>query len=444
MTTLTPDELKTRIAATDSPWQDQDVLCELYWGDPPHAKVEIGRKLGCNSSTVGEWMSRMNIPTRVSERVRMPASTVEQLRDKEALEERLERGEDLKEIALDVGTGSVLVEDWLVYHGLVSKRNRQTKNPKKRPKLPKVDPERGTPWEDRQTLASLYWDEGLTIAGVADRLGCKDHLIAEWMGKLAVPRRDAAEAMLASTNKIDADPSELSPSMENLDAYRPLVDQMIADSGEEDYAIAPWRSYDILAMLHGEYDLRPAEMAAVLGCHHGTVTKWLYDLDVESYVEAEPYLRNQTRGCRIDREIVADLGLSMGDELSLAEPCPMAEAVGHGPPFTPAEHETLADAVKEAYCPDSHFPWQFPRVLASLYFDAQFDARQIADHYGCARRTVTSWLGQYELPKFRLGDDFALFVVEDAGGRPSICAVERTDPVLSRTAEAIADGGSDE
>jgi len=49
--------------------------------------------------------------------------------------------------------------------------------------------ESDTPWRDAATLEQLYWDEGLSLDDIADRLGCSDVTVLNWMEKHDIERR---------------------------------------------------------------------------------------------------------------------------------------------------------------------------------------------------------------------------------------------------------------
>ncbi|MFB6205744.1 MAG: HNH endonuclease [Haloglomus sp.] len=49
--------------------------------------------------------------------------------------------------------------------------------------------EADTPWRDAATLQWLYWGEGLSLDDIADRLGCSDVTVLNWMEKHDIERR---------------------------------------------------------------------------------------------------------------------------------------------------------------------------------------------------------------------------------------------------------------
>lgn len=44
-------------------------------------------------------------------------------------------------------------------------------------------------WQDAETLKRLYWEEGLSLEGVAERLGCGSTTVRRWMDRHDIPRR---------------------------------------------------------------------------------------------------------------------------------------------------------------------------------------------------------------------------------------------------------------
>lgn len=50
-------------------------------------------------------------------------------------------------------------------------------------------PAADSPWHDAATLRRLYWDRGLSLDDIADRLGCSDVTVLNWMEKHGIQRR---------------------------------------------------------------------------------------------------------------------------------------------------------------------------------------------------------------------------------------------------------------
>lgn len=55
-------------------------------------------------------------------------------------------------------------------------------------------------WRDEETLRRLYWDEGLSMQQIADKLGCTNQTITYWMKRHDIDRRDIWEAHIADDN----------------------------------------------------------------------------------------------------------------------------------------------------------------------------------------------------------------------------------------------------
>lgn len=50
-------------------------------------------------------------------------------------------------------------------------------------------PAADSPWHDAATLERLYWDRGLSLDDIADRLGCSDVTVLNWMERHGIQRR---------------------------------------------------------------------------------------------------------------------------------------------------------------------------------------------------------------------------------------------------------------
>lgn len=48
--------------------------------------------------------------------------------------------------------------------------------------------------EDTEEIRRLYWDEGLTLRQIADKLYCSDPTVGRYMARNGIPRRGRAEA----------------------------------------------------------------------------------------------------------------------------------------------------------------------------------------------------------------------------------------------------------
>lgn len=99
------------------PWRDEEILRDLYW-DQGLSLAEVGERLGCNQTTVCDWMERRGIDRR--------------------------------------GTRGT------------------------RPTYPELD--------DPDTLRSLLHDDGLTPTEIADRLGCRLETVLSKISDHGIPR----------------------------------------------------------------------------------------------------------------------------------------------------------------------------------------------------------------------------------------------------------------
>ena len=110
----------------------------------------------------------------------------------------------------------------------------------------------GKPWQDRDTLQRLYWDENLKQAEIAERIGCDPATVSVWMSKLDI---------------------ETKPSNRR-------------------YESEPWRDRDTLQRLYWEDELTQPEIAEKLGCNLHSVQRWMDRLGVKARDNTERnYLR---------------------------------------------------------------------------------------------------------------------------------------------------------
>ena len=52
-----------------------------------------------------------------------------------------------------------------------------------------------TPWRDKETLYRLYIEEELSLQEVAEKLGCDDRTVRDWMKKHEIPTRSVSESV---------------------------------------------------------------------------------------------------------------------------------------------------------------------------------------------------------------------------------------------------------
>ena len=95
-------------------------------------------------------------------------------------------------------------------------------------------------YKDKETLERLYWEEEMTLGGVAERLGCGKMTIQRWMKKLDIPRREHGQQ-----------PPK------------------------------PWHDKDTLQQLYQEEKMSLREVGDELGCNSDTIRRWLGNYDIE-------------------------------------------------------------------------------------------------------------------------------------------------------------------
>ena len=64
----------------------------------------------------------------------------------------------------------------------------------------------------KEVLEELYNEQRLSMAEIAERLGCSPNKVAYWMIKYGIPRRDISDAIYEKRNP-DGDPFEIQESL---------------------------------------------------------------------------------------------------------------------------------------------------------------------------------------------------------------------------------------
>lgn len=155
----------------EEPWQEKDVLEELYVEEKLSA-IKIADRFDCSRGTIEDWLHKHNIETRVSQYAKRPWT------DKATLEDLyVEKQMSMKEVADEIGCSEQTVCDWLAKHGIKT-RDVSSFNV-------------GAEYKDKDKLQELYVEEDLSAKHVGEKLGCDGVTVLEWIRHYDIDVREA-------------------------------------------------------------------------------------------------------------------------------------------------------------------------------------------------------------------------------------------------------------
>lgn len=157
-------------------------------------------------------------------------------------------------------------------------------------------PER--PWRDREWLSEMYKDRELTIAEMADRAGCAQSTVHEWMNKHDIERRSASDnakinsdtpelyekstleqlyweeklSMEKIADRIDCHPSSVYEAFQRLDIETRDFSEAVKKGKRDEAGRIP---EEHLVTEYFEKERSANEIAEDLDCSGNTVLRWL-------------------------------------------------------------------------------------------------------------------------------------------------------------------------
>jgi len=193
------------------PWKDPEILHQLY-REELMSQTEIAEKLGCSQSTLSYWLRKLNIHESENqvlyERMRRSGDISMKTTSQGYIRaEQQYRGEHdffsmhrLLAVA-KYGFDAVARDGAHVHHKnhipwdnrpaniqLLPAERHSAMHAEERSK------NRSEPYTDPETLASLYWKEGLSLRQIADRLNTSNATVERWMDRHGIPTRDKSES----------------------------------------------------------------------------------------------------------------------------------------------------------------------------------------------------------------------------------------------------------
>lgn len=153
---------------TNAPWKDEELLRQKYY-EEDLTIAEIAELWSTSYDTIRYYKDKFEIPNK---RI-WDTFDVEEI-------ERLywQEGYSLKQLGEHYDTGGVHVLKFMVQNNI----------PRRTP-----DQEKGTGWKEPDRLERLYWDEGLTLEEIGNKLGCSASTVSDWMKRLGVDREKIPE-----------------------------------------------------------------------------------------------------------------------------------------------------------------------------------------------------------------------------------------------------------
>lgn len=222
------------MSSEDKPWQDEETLRELYWGQRMSMN-EMADEFGCDYTTVYRWMERNGIERRGDG----GRDTRAKYEDKDWLrKEYIERGKSTIQIAKEQGCGDEAIRQRLIEFGI--KRRDNAPNPE-------------AEYRDEELMRRLYIEEQKSISEIANQLGYSDSAIRRWLHWHEIPVR--------KSNR------EKPPYYyTNEDGYE-VVTTWIGDRS------VSFRIHRLIAIAHGKLD--PLDISnREIDVHHKTGIPW--------------------------------------------------------------------------------------------------------------------------------------------------------------------------
>lgn len=144
------------------------------------------------------------------------------------------------------------------------------------------------PWQNKETLESLYIEQDNSIREIAEELGCGRRTVTNWLYRTEVkepkgnePYHDGERLKkLYVEERLSYD--EIA---EQFDCSDLTIQRWLARHGitreKVDASEAPWRDKDRIYTLYSGLGLTCREAGEILGCSHDCARRWLHKFDIE-------------------------------------------------------------------------------------------------------------------------------------------------------------------
>jgi len=156
------------------PWQDAEVLKNLYW-DEGMSYSEMSSELGCSESTLSRWMSRHGIETRSD------FETGGKWTDKQVLEELYNgKGLSLSDMSEKLGCSESTIGRWMDKYEI-----------ERTPPMKDIT----GPWQDKEKLENYYLKKSMSINDIADHFDVDYQTIRRWLHIHEIPVRSRGKPL---------------------------------------------------------------------------------------------------------------------------------------------------------------------------------------------------------------------------------------------------------
>jgi len=231
------------------------------------------------------------------------------------------------------------------------------------------------PWENKQLLEELYWDEEMNLAEIGDELGCSGSTIRQKMNWFDIPRRSVAEA------KKVAD-------------YSPKENE-------------PWHDGGRLHQLYWEEEMTVVEVGEELGCEASTVVKWMERFGI-SRREAHEVLKPDHPELYDEEHLVS---LFVEDGLGVNE---IADKIG----CEPSSVRKRLNWYGVEFNPDSNCPQLYDEEwMVESYLEDWNSVVEISEEIGCHPKRVRLALERFDI-ELRTHSDRPAIYITGSGGHP--------------------------
>lgn len=172
------------------------------------------------------------------------------------------------------------------------------------------------PWADADTLRKLYVDERLSQSEIAERLGCGDSTISNWLDEhgITLPWKDGdvmrelyhgqqlSFAQIA--DELDCSESTVETWIERHGIETRDTPESVMLAAHDDAALSVLRDRDTLHERYVEDKQPPADIAAEIGCGTNTVRRWLrrHGIELRDQSEAAAWSYDHANDLRVLRD----------------------------------------------------------------------------------------------------------------------------------------------
>lgn len=197
-TNMTNTTLRQERIGTNHPWRDPFLLEELYW-EEGLSERKIADELGCHRSTIRRWMDDYDIDRRgriealraIHAGFYTTTTGYEQWQASDGREDvdvfGVHRLLAIAEFGTDAVAGShIHHKNGIPWDNRVG--NLEVLTPSEHNATHHDQRWGDSPWRDKETLEQLYVKERLPREDIAERLGCNNATVGEWIEKYGIER----------------------------------------------------------------------------------------------------------------------------------------------------------------------------------------------------------------------------------------------------------------